>query len=89
MAQNYGLEFVWPNLTKKDIQNLQGITSIAYGQSDPNKGYNEFELYGEKTYFSLPDLRQNFYYLYTGFSWYNPNLDRPVTDAGQGFGVFI
>ena len=62
---------------------------MSRGLSDPNKGYNEFALYGDDQYYSLPDLNQDFYYLYTGVSWYNPNLDRPFSEPGRGFGIFV
>jgi hypothetical protein len=34
-------------------------------------------------------VTQGYYYLYTGMTWYNSNLDRPIEDEGFGFGLFV
>lgn len=59
MAQNYGLDYVWPNLSDNDISNLQFIPEVQRGVSNPKKGYNEFVLYGEDQFYLLHELNED------------------------------
>ena len=51
MTQNYGLARMWPDLTEEDLENLQRVnySPNAPNVALPNKGYNEFVLYGQRT----------------------------------------
>ena len=89
MAQNYGLDQIWPPLTEDDVKNLQAIPNQGNGLSDPKKGYNEFVIYGQEELFWNSDLEQKYYYFYQGMTWQNAAVNLPVTEQGTGYGLFI
>jgi hypothetical protein len=91
MTQNYGLARMWPELTEEDLENLQRVnySPNAPNVALPNKGYNEFVLYGyRKDLFNI-DLTLDYYNMYTALTWANPKTNRPVSEPFSAYGLFI
>lgn len=82
---------MWPKLTDDDINNLQRIEykSSAPHIAVPTKGYNEFSLYGKDEELHNIDMKQDYYYMYTGLTWTDPVKNRPVSAPFSAYGVFL
>ena len=89
VGQNYGVDYIWPDLTEDDIKNLQRIDENGEGISRTNKGWNEFVLYGKDINLWNMDLETKYYYMYTGMTWQNAGDNLPVEEAGTGYGLFL
>lgn len=91
MTQNYGLARMWPDLTEEDLENLQRVnySPNAPNVALPNKGYNEFVLYGQRTDLFNIDLQLDYYNIYTALTWTNPLKNRPVSQPFSAYGLFI
>lgn len=69
---NVGLAAVPTPLSEVDLPNFQGIGLIP-GVNNPNKGYNEFVLYGEDIVSNETDVTidLSLYWFYVGLSFNN------------------